>query len=118
MTAVTIADEHMINISQLSNIEKELQEIHKKALSHIIATDLDTLIATVDEVRAEQEVLDQYLAEYKNSLEELLYLNVSYDSFCSPLIVLPKMFEHLHPKNILYHNTENTHYLPYKDTHI
>lgn len=70
MTAVTIADEHMINISQLSNIEKELQEIHKKALSHIIATDLDTLIATVDEVRAEQEVLDQYLAEYKNSLEE------------------------------------------------
>ncbi len=70
MTAVTIADEHMINISQLSNIEKELQEIHKKALSHIIATDLDTLIATVDEVRVEQEVLDQYLAEYKNSLEE------------------------------------------------
>jgi methyl-accepting chemotaxis protein len=66
MTAVTIADEHMINISQLS----KLQEIHKKALSHIIATDLDTLIATVDEVRAEQEVLDQYLAEYKNSLEE------------------------------------------------
>jgi Methyl-accepting chemotaxis protein len=70
MTAVTIADEHMINISQLSSIEKELQEIHKKALSHIIATDLDTLIATVAEVRAEEEILDQYLAEYKNSLEE------------------------------------------------
>lgn len=30
MTAVTIADEHMVNISHLSNIEKELQEIHKK----------------------------------------------------------------------------------------
>ncbi len=70
MTAVTIADEHMVNISQLSNIEKELQEIHKKALSHIIATDLDTLIAMVAEVRAEQEVLDQYLMEYKNSLDE------------------------------------------------
>lgn len=70
MTAVTIADEHMVNISQLSNIEKELQEIHKKALSHIIATDLDTLIAMVAEMRAEQEVLDQYLMEYKNSLDE------------------------------------------------
>lgn len=70
MTAVTIADEHMVNISHLSNIEKELQEIHKKALSHIIATDLDTLIAMVAEVRAEQEVLDQYLMEYKNSLDE------------------------------------------------
>jgi len=69
-TAVAISEEHMVNISQLSNIEKELQEIHKKALSHIIATDLDTLIATVAEVRAEQEVLDTYLVEYKNSLVE------------------------------------------------
>lgn len=69
-TAVTISDEHMVNISQLSNIEKELQEIHKKALSHIIATDLDTLIATVAEVRAEEEILDGYLIEYKNSLLE------------------------------------------------
>ena len=70
MTAVTISDEHMVNISQLSDIEKELQEIHKKALSHIIATDLDTLIATVAEVRAEEEVLDKYLVEYKDSLIE------------------------------------------------
>ncbi|MDE6220641.1 MAG: methyl-accepting chemotaxis protein [Lachnospiraceae bacterium] len=69
-TAVTISDEHMVNISQLSNIEKELQEIHKKALSHIIATDLDTLIATVAEVRAEEEILDNYLVEYKDSLVE------------------------------------------------
>lgn len=29
-TAMTIADEHMVNISELSEIEKELQEIHKK----------------------------------------------------------------------------------------
>ncbi len=67
-TAVTISDEHMVNISRLSDIEKELQEIHKKALSHIIATDLDTLIATVAEVRAEEEILDTYLVEYKDSL--------------------------------------------------
>lgn len=69
-TAVTISDEHMVNISDLSDIEKELQEIHKKALSHIIATDLDTLIATVAEVRAEEEVLDNYLKEFKDNLEE------------------------------------------------
>lgn len=67
-TAVTISDEHMVNISRLSDIEKELQEIHKKALSHIIATDLDTLTATVAEVRAEEEILDTYLVEYKDSL--------------------------------------------------
>ena len=69
-TAMTIADEHMVNISDLSEIEKELQEIHKKALSHIIATDLDTLIATVAEVRAEEEILDNYLIEYKDNLSE------------------------------------------------
>ncbi len=69
-TAVTISDEHMVNISQLSDIEKELQEIHKKALSHIIATDLDTLIATVAEVRTEEEILDGYLVAYRDSLVE------------------------------------------------
>lgn len=80
-TAVAISDEHMVNISQLSSIERELQEIHKKALSHIIATDLDTLIATVAEVRAEEEVLDTYLVEYKDSLREA---NASaYDSLVS-----------------------------------
>lgn len=80
-TAVAISDEHMVNISQLSSIERELQEIHKKALSHIIATDLDTLIATVAEVRAEEEVLDTYLVEYKDSLVEA---NASaYDSLVS-----------------------------------
>ncbi|MDE6365938.1 MAG: methyl-accepting chemotaxis protein [Lachnospiraceae bacterium] len=69
-TAVMISDEHMVNISDLSDIEKELQEIHKKALSHIIATDLDTLIATVADVRAEEEILDAYLEAYKENLEE------------------------------------------------
>lgn len=83
-TAVTISDEHMVNISDLSDIEKELQEIHKKALSHIIATDLDTLIATVAEVRAEEEVLDNYLKEFKDNLEEedaSAYNTISYFAY-------------------------------------
>lgn len=67
-TAVTIAHEHMVNISQLSDIEKQIQEIHKLALSHIIATDLDTLIEMVGEVHAEEAVLDGYLEEYKECL--------------------------------------------------
>ena len=67
-TAVTIADVHMANITELSTIEKEVQEIHKIALSHIIATDFDTLIRVVDEVRAEEDVLDQYLETYKEDM--------------------------------------------------
>lgn len=67
-TAVVIADEHMTNISELSDIQRETQEIHKLALSHIIATDLDTLIGLVEDVRSEQEVLESYLEEYKEGL--------------------------------------------------
>lgn len=69
-TAVTISEEHMVNIEELSEIEKEIQEIHKTALSHIIATDLDTLIAMVEEVRAQEAVLEGYFAEYGDSLME------------------------------------------------
>lgn len=67
-TAVTIANKHMMNILQLSDIEKKIQEIHKLALSHIIATDLDTLIEMVEQVRAEEAILDNYLKDYKESL--------------------------------------------------
>lgn len=69
-TAVTISDEHMQNISQLGNIQKMTQSIHKLALSHIIATDLDTLISIVDSVRAEQKSLDAYLEQHGASLEK------------------------------------------------
>ena len=66
--AVTIADEHMKNISELSNIQKKTQNIHKLALSHIIATDLDTLISIVDEIRAEQAEIDSYINQYGQNL--------------------------------------------------
>ena len=66
--AVTIADEHMKNISDLSIIQKKTQNIHKLALSHIIATDLDTLISIVDEIRAEQAEIDSYINQYGHNL--------------------------------------------------
>ena len=67
-TAVEIAEEHMVNLSQLSDIQRETQDIHKLALSHIIATDLDTLIGLVDNVRSEEEVLEDYLEAYRDGL--------------------------------------------------
>ena len=70
-TAVVIADEHMVNITNLTDIQKEAQDIHRMALSHIIATDLDTLITLVDSIRAQEAVLDQYLVEYRDNLTAL-----------------------------------------------
>ena len=64
-TATTIADEYMESIVELGDIQRETQNLHKKALSHIIATDLNTLIQLVDEVRQEQVVLDGYLNTYR-----------------------------------------------------
>ena len=78
-TAVVIADEHMVYITYLNDIQKEAQDIHRMALSHIIATDLDTLITLVDNIRAQEAVLDQYLVDYKEnltSLDENAYDNI------------------------------------------
>lgn len=70
-TAVTISDEQMKNISVLSDIQNKTQSIHKMALSHIIATDLDTLIGLVDTIRQEQSELDVYLEQYGQKLSNI-----------------------------------------------
>ena len=57
--ASRIADDCMNSISELSAIENETQSIHKLGLSHIIATDLNTMISIVEEMQTEQETLEQ-----------------------------------------------------------
>lgn len=63
--ASEIADKYMVSISKLGVIQEEAQEIHKQALSHIIATDLESMIGMVESVRAEEEKMDKSLQEYK-----------------------------------------------------
>ena len=70
-TAVTISDEQMKNITVLGEIQNKTQSIHKQALSHIIATDLDTLIELVASVRAEEADLDTYLEQYGQKLRSI-----------------------------------------------
>lgn len=70
-TAVKISEEHIVNISELSDIQKSTQAIHRLALSHIIATDLDTLISLVESLNNEEAVMDGYLEEYGASLSRM-----------------------------------------------
>lgn len=63
--ATVITDNHMVSISRLGDIKQKAQDIHKLALSHIIATDFDTMITAVEEIKSEENVLDSYLADYK-----------------------------------------------------
>lgn len=65
--ASVIADEYMISISKLGEIQNATQAIHRQGLSHIVATNLDTMIDTVDTIRAEQAVLEKYLEEYEKN---------------------------------------------------
>lgn len=63
-TATTIADDYMTGIFNLSNIQRETQKLHTMALSHIIATDLDTMVELVDSIRTEEALLDEMLLEF------------------------------------------------------
>lgn len=67
--ASRIADDCMNSISELSAIENETQSIHKLGLSHIIATDLNTMISIVEEMQTEQETLEQELEDCRKYVE-------------------------------------------------
>lgn len=69
-SAVVIADEHLVKIAALGDIQSEAQKIHQLSLSHIIATDFDSMVGLVSDIRAEQEVLDGYLADFETMLAE------------------------------------------------
>ena len=62
--ATLIADDYMENMSQLNNIQEETAEIHRLALSHIIATDFNTMIDIVDTIKVKEADLDQLISDY------------------------------------------------------
>lgn len=68
--ATTIANEYMTGISRLSEIQKEANDIHKMGLSHIIATDLQSMIDIVDSIREKQEVLDSDLKDFERYIQD------------------------------------------------
>ena len=63
--ASVIADEYMTSISKLGEIQNETQDVHKKGLSHIIATDLKTMTDVVTSIREGQAILEGYLKDYE-----------------------------------------------------
>ena len=63
--AKQISEVSLNNISSLAEIERQTQDIHKLGLSHIIATDLDSMIQLVEEIRSQEAVLEKDLGNYK-----------------------------------------------------
>ena len=68
--AAMITDHYMVSIEKLSDIQKKAQNLHKMALSHIVATDVENMLSIVDDVRSTEEELDTCLEEYRYYLDK------------------------------------------------
>lgn len=67
--AAKIADESLMSIRNLAQIQKETQEIHTLGLSHVVATNLTTMIGLVDEIRQKDAELEKSIAEYEKYVD-------------------------------------------------
>ena len=67
--ATQIANGYMVCIADLGSIQIETEKIHRLGLSHIVATDLDSMISLVDVIRSEQTVLDEYLSDFEQFID-------------------------------------------------
>lgn len=83
--ASTIIDSNMVASSSLAEIENMIQAIHNKALSHIIATDFDTMLNIVGEIEAEEIALEEIMANFTQyiSSNDTNYISLlsNYDAF-------------------------------------
>ena len=72
--AGTIVDKCMVSEEHLEGIRRSVMDIHRLALSHIVAADHATMIQLVQEIKAEEAALDEKLSAYESfvSQEDLL----------------------------------------------
>ena len=68
--AGAIVDEYMVSEGRLEEIRRSMMDIHRLALSHIVAADHATMIRLVQEIKAEERTLDGELADYEPFVRE------------------------------------------------
>lgn len=91
--AGTIVDEYMVSEAKLGDIRRSMMDIHRLALSHIVAADHATMIRLVQEIKAEEAALDGQLADYEAFVSEndgAVYQTLleDYDAFKHALVYL------------------------------
>lgn len=89
--AANIVDHYMVGERQLAQIRQSVMNIHKLALSHIVATDYGTMVEVVTQIKEEEAQLDEVLAgyeEYALDPEAYQQLLENYDSFRHILVHL------------------------------
>ena len=68
--AGTIVDRSMASEERLEEIRRSVMDIHRLALSHIVAADHATMIRLVQEIKAEEAALDERLSAYEEFVSE------------------------------------------------
>ena len=68
--AGTIVDEYMVSEARLEEIRHSILNLHRLALSHIVAVDHGTMIQLVQEIKEQEAELDGKLAAYEEFVEE------------------------------------------------
>ena len=92
-SASRIADNYMEGSHRLAEICQASMDIHKMALSHIVATDYNTMIMLVQQIKEEEALLDHMLEEYESHVipkDQAMYeaLLSDYASFKHALVHL------------------------------
>lgn len=88
--AFTIVDEYMTNMLLLGSIQESTESIHKQALSHIVALDLNQKIDIAAFIKEESKQIETSLSQYEKYMsdEEIELYNellISYADFKSSL---------------------------------
>nr|WP_325258340.1 methyl-accepting chemotaxis protein [uncultured Oscillibacter sp.] len=91
--AGTIVDEYMVSTARLEEVRRSMMDIHRLALSHIVAADHATMIRLVQEIKAEEAELDGKLSDYAGFVAEedqAVYRSLleDYDAFKHALVRL------------------------------
>ncbi|MCR5721073.1 MAG: methyl-accepting chemotaxis protein [Lachnospiraceae bacterium] len=64
-TATVIADEYLEAISELDTIGQTAKDVHVLALSHIVATDFETMASVVGDIEAKEALLYDTIVDFK-----------------------------------------------------
>lgn len=64
-TATVIADEYLEAISELDTIGQTAKDVHVLALSHIVATDFETMTSVVGDIEAKEALLYDAIEDFK-----------------------------------------------------
>ena len=80
-TATRISDEYLSAISELDTIGQTAKDVHALALSHIVATDFETMTSMVGKIEAKEAVLYDAIIGFKKYSDASIAK--SYDSMLS-----------------------------------